>query len=85
MLNVANKKAIFFKTFHLSRDNPIMTNKNDNAKNNQQGKTPNGDRYSIKDSGNPALNRNDSNGKSGTVITQSSMTPPRPGSNPNKK
>ncbi len=63
-----------------------MTNKNDNAKNNQRGKTSNGDRHEFKDSGNnTALNRNDPNGVRGTVITQSSMTPPRPGSNPNKK
>ncbi len=62
-----------------------MTNKNDNAKNNNQGKQSNNERYSIKDSDSTALNRNGSNEKSGITITQSSMTPPRPGSNPNKK
>lgn len=85
MLDVANQKALCFKTFNLSRDNPIMTNKNDNAKNNQKGQTSNGDRHTFKDGENTATNRNDPNGKRDTVITQSSMTPPRPGSNPNKK
>ncbi len=62
-----------------------MTNKNDNAKSRTPSQSSNGERHSINDSGNPASNRNGSNEKSGPTITQNSMTPPRPGSNPNKK
>ncbi len=64
-----------------------MTNKNDNVKGGNQGPSQTGgNRHTVNDSNRPALNRNESGNKSGNMITQSSMTPSRPGgNNPDKK